>query len=99
MSQLDPHTQPQAAPRGLRTAGIAAAVVAAVVVVYGLVSRVHGTEQMRDWTQQQALPVVAVGWISPSRRVNSSVETRPFSASCSRRWTGPANSGASRARA
>ena len=60
MSQLDPHTQPQAAPRGLRTAGIAAAVVAAVVVVYGLVSRVHGTEQMRDWTQQQALPVVAV---------------------------------------
>jgi RND family efflux transporter MFP subunit len=61
MSQLDPHTQPQAAaPRGLRTAGIAAAVVAAIVVVYGLVSRVHGTEQMRDWTQQQALPVVTV---------------------------------------
>ncbi|MBD8899425.1 efflux RND transporter periplasmic adaptor subunit [Rhodanobacter sp. DHG33] len=60
MSQLDPHPQPQAAPRGLRTAGIAAAVVAAIVVVYGLVSRVHGTEQMRDWTQQQALPVVTL---------------------------------------
>ncbi|GAB3780176.1 efflux RND transporter periplasmic adaptor subunit [Dyella agri] len=60
MSQLDPHTQPQAAPRGLRTAGIAAAVVAAIIVVYGLASRVHGTEQMHDWTQQQALPVVTV---------------------------------------
>lgn len=61
MSQLDPHTQPQAAaPRGLRTAGIVAAVVAAVIVVYGLASRVHGTEEMHDWTQQQALPVVTV---------------------------------------
>ncbi|BFI94808.1 MAG: efflux RND transporter periplasmic adaptor subunit [Rhodanobacter sp.] len=61
MSQLDPHTRPQsAAPRGLRTAGLATAVVAAVIVVYGVASRVHGTEQMRAWTQQQALPVVAV---------------------------------------
>ena len=61
MSQLDPHSQPQpVAPRGLRTAGIVAAVVAAAIVVYGVASRVHGTEQMRAWTQQQALPVVAV---------------------------------------
>ena len=61
MSQLDPHSQPQpVAPRGLRTAGIVAAVVAAVIVVYGVASRAHGTEQMRAWTQQQALPVVAV---------------------------------------
>lgn len=59
MSQLEQHTQQQAAPRRLRLAGIVAVVVA-LIVVYGLVSRAVDTAHLRTWTQQQALPVVAV---------------------------------------
>jgi RND family efflux transporter MFP subunit len=64
MSQLEQHPAPPAAPRRLRLAGIAAAVVAVVVVVYGLASRAEENARLRDWTQQQALPVVAV--VQPS---------------------------------
>jgi RND family efflux transporter MFP subunit len=65
MSQLEQHPQQHAAPRHLRLAGIVAVVVAAIIVVYGLASRALGNARLRDWTQQQALPVVAV--VRPSQ--------------------------------
>ena len=59
MSQLEQHPQ-QPAPRHLRLAGVVAAVVAVVIVVYGVASRAVDNTHLRQWTLQQALPVVSV---------------------------------------
>src|SRR5262249_39001957 len=46
--------------RGLRLAGIAAALVALGIVATGLYSRAAGNARLREWTDAQAIPVVAV---------------------------------------
>lgn len=46
--------------RGLRIAGIIAVVVAAAIVVVGLVTRASGNARLREWTDAQSVPTVAV---------------------------------------
>ncbi|MFT3790254.1 MAG: efflux RND transporter periplasmic adaptor subunit [Rudaea sp.] len=55
--------------RGLRLTGLAAAVVAAVIVVYGITTRAGESSRLRDWTEAQALPTVAVD--PPSSSANT----------------------------
>ena len=50
--------------RGLRIAAIVALLVAAFVVVTGILSRRHDTAQTTRWTSAEAIPVVSV--VSPS---------------------------------
>ena len=56
--------------RGLRFAGIAAVIIAIVIVGHGVWTRASENSHLRDWTDAQALPTVAV--ILPSSGVNSS---------------------------
>lgn len=56
-------TSPQAEmqakpPRGLRSAGIAAGLVAAAVVLAGSLSRLHSTHEATQWSAAQAVPTV-----------------------------------------
>jgi RND family efflux transporter MFP subunit len=44
----------------LRVIGIIAVIVAAVIVVVGLVTRAHGNARLREWTDAQSVPTVAV---------------------------------------
>jgi RND family efflux transporter MFP subunit len=46
--------------RKLRITGFVAALIAAVIVVSGLVTRASGNAQLREWTDAQAVPTVAV---------------------------------------
>jgi RND family efflux transporter MFP subunit len=46
--------------RGLYIAGVSAAAVAAIVVVMGLASRKMADAKLSEWTEDQAVPVVAV---------------------------------------
>jgi RND family efflux transporter MFP subunit len=46
--------------RGLRIAGIAAAAGAAVIVVIGITTREMADARLSEWTENQAVPVVAV---------------------------------------
>lgn len=55
--------------RGLRLTGIAAVVIAGVIVAHGLIVRAAESSQLREWTEAQALPTVAVN--SPSSAVNT----------------------------
>jgi len=57
MSSSDPSRRLR---RGLRFAGIAGAVVAATVVATGVISRARGDQRLREWTEAQAIPTVAV---------------------------------------
>jgi RND family efflux transporter MFP subunit len=56
--------------RGLRLAGVIVAIVAIVIVVHGVLTRASENSRLRDWTDAQALPTVAV--ISPSNNANAS---------------------------
>jgi RND family efflux transporter MFP subunit len=47
-------------PSWLKTAGIAAACVAAIIVAIGLISRLHADQNVKNWTQAQAIPTVKV---------------------------------------
>lgn len=51
--------------RGLRIAGILALIVAIVIVIAGLVSRANGTARLKEWTDDQAVPTVAL--VSPAK--------------------------------
>ncbi len=55
--------------RRLRLTGVVAAVVAVVIVVYGIATRASENSRLHDWTEAQALPTVAI--ISPSAGANS----------------------------
>jgi RND family efflux transporter MFP subunit len=46
--------------KGLRVAGVIAVVVAVVIVVVGLVTRASGNARLREWTDAQSVPTVAV---------------------------------------
>jgi len=52
------------APRGLRIAGFVAAVAIVIAVIAGIVSRNVSASRVRQWTEEQAVPTVAV--VSPS---------------------------------
>jgi RND family efflux transporter MFP subunit len=56
-------TAPRPVPRRLRTVGLVILVLAVVVLVYGLVSRAAQGSKLRDVTDEQAVPNVAV--VSP----------------------------------
>lgn len=49
-----------AVPPRLKLAGIAALVIAAIIVVWGLVSRVVDAHDLNNWTEAQAVPTVQV---------------------------------------
>ena len=51
---------PRISTRALRVFGITAIVVVIVVVVTGLLMRASDNRQLRNWTDEQAIPVVSV---------------------------------------
>ncbi|MDC8015920.1 efflux RND transporter periplasmic adaptor subunit [Tahibacter soli] len=53
-------TASAASHRGLKVTGIAAAVVAALVVFAGVSSRASGNARLKEWTDAQAVPSVSV---------------------------------------
>ena len=57
---LSDRNPPRPVPRRLRTVGLVILILAVVVVVYGLVSRAAQGSKLRDMTEQQAIPNVAV---------------------------------------
>lgn len=67
MSQFD--ATPSVSRRGLRLTGIAAVVIAGIVVAHGLIVRASESSRLREWTDAQALPTVAVN--PPSSAVNT----------------------------
>jgi len=59
-----PHeTPPSAPPRNLRRIGLIAAAAAVVIALFGILQRRSHEAEVTQWTQQQAIPIVAV--ISP----------------------------------
>ena len=55
-------------PRKLRLAAIVAAVIVTVIVITGLVMRKSDDKRLRDWTDDQAIPTVAI--LKPGKRGN-----------------------------
>ena len=51
---------PPRAPRGLRRAGLAAVVAAVFIAVFGILERRGQDAEVRKWTQELAIPTVAV---------------------------------------
>jgi RND family efflux transporter MFP subunit len=68
MSQLDITPVRPVSSRLLRRTGIVAAGVAVAIVAYGLTVRASESSRLHEWTEAQALPVVAVN--RPSAAVN-----------------------------
>jgi RND family efflux transporter MFP subunit len=62
--------QPKKSWRGLRLAGVVLAIVAIAIVIHGVWTRASETSRLRDWTDAQALPTVAL--VSPTTGQNSS---------------------------
>ncbi len=56
--------------RGLRLAGVVVVILAIVIVAHGVWTRASENSRLRDWTDAQSLPTVAV--IAPSNTANSS---------------------------
>jgi RND family efflux transporter MFP subunit len=58
---MSPEQAPHAVSRrGLRLTGVAAVVIAAAVVIIGITTRKMADARLREWTEIQAVPVVAV---------------------------------------
>ena len=57
---------PNGALRQLRLAGIVAAVIVIIIVVAGLSLRASDNEQLRNWTEEQAIPSVVI--IKPAKQ-------------------------------
>ena len=53
-------TPPAVSRRGLRLTGIAAVALAATVVIVGIATRKMADARLREWTEIQAVPVVAI---------------------------------------
>jgi RND family efflux transporter MFP subunit len=62
MSQPNPPepVAPVVSRRGIRLAGLAAGLVAAFTVITGITLRENGNARLREWTETQAIPTVAV---------------------------------------
>ncbi|HZP68235.1 MAG TPA: efflux RND transporter periplasmic adaptor subunit, partial [Rudaea sp.] len=61
--------------RRLRAAGAIAGVVAIAIVVHGVITRAAENSRLRDWTEAQALPTVAV--VAPERSADASALELP----------------------
>jgi RND family efflux transporter MFP subunit len=61
--------------RGLRIAAVAAAAVAVIVIVQGITTRKMADARLSEWTENQALPVVAV--VTPDTRGKQTVIDLP----------------------
>ena len=59
MSPSDLHTSTRTR-RGLRVAALAGAIIAIVIVAEGVWTRASGDTKLRNWTEAQAIPTVAV---------------------------------------
>ncbi|WP_020649072.1 efflux RND transporter periplasmic adaptor subunit [Solimonas variicoloris] len=57
---MSPLNTAPAAPRGLRTAAIVAAIVLLAIVAIGLTTRARSASELRAWTAENAIPTVAV---------------------------------------
>ena len=60
---MPPETPQTGAPvsrRGFYIAGISAAIIAAVIVIVGITTRKVADAKLQEWTENQAIPVVAV---------------------------------------
>jgi RND family efflux transporter MFP subunit len=71
---------PDSAPRpvsrrGLLIAGVTAAIVAVVIVVFGITTRKIADAKLQEWTENQAIPVVAVA--PPETRGKTSTFSLP----------------------
>jgi RND family efflux transporter MFP subunit len=53
-------SNPNVSRRKLRAVGVIALIIAIAVVVSGIVTRAHGNAHLREWTDEQAIPTVAV---------------------------------------
>ncbi|HEY9380161.1 MAG TPA: efflux RND transporter periplasmic adaptor subunit, partial [Burkholderiales bacterium] len=58
----------EASPRKVRLAVIVAAIVVTIIVITGLVMRKSDDKQLREWTDDQAIPTVAI--LKPGKRGN-----------------------------
>jgi multidrug efflux pump subunit AcrA (membrane-fusion protein) len=58
----------EASPRKVRLAVIVAAIIITIIVITGLVMRRSDDKQLRDWTDDQAIPTVAL--LKPGKRGN-----------------------------
>jgi RND family efflux transporter MFP subunit len=57
---MSPDTIPTPQPRRLRLAGIIAAIVVLAIVVAGVATRANESRNLRDWTNEQAVPSVVL---------------------------------------
>lgn len=58
---MPPETRPASVSRrGLYIAGLSATLIAVVIVVFGITTRKVADAKLREWTENQAVPVVAV---------------------------------------
>ncbi|MGH6869359.1 MAG: efflux RND transporter periplasmic adaptor subunit, partial [Methylocella sp.] len=57
---MTPKSIPAVAPRRLRLFGIIAAVAAIGLAVYGIVDRARSKQEVQIWTNEQAIPTVAL---------------------------------------
>src|SRR5258706_3564596 len=80
--------QPILSRRALRVTAVAAAAVAAVIVVQGIATRKLANARLSEWTEDRALPVVAVATpdtpgkrttIDLPGRLETYSQTQPFS--------------------
>jgi len=60
MPPESPLPSPVLSQRGLRIAGISALIVAVVIVAAGITTRKFADAKLQEWTENQAVPVVAV---------------------------------------
>ncbi len=58
--QPEHDTPPMPPPRNLRRVGLVAVVAAIVIAVFGILQRRGHEAEVKQWTQQQAVPTVAV---------------------------------------
>ncbi|MGE5513555.1 MAG: efflux RND transporter periplasmic adaptor subunit [Bacteroidota bacterium] len=71
---LDDHAW-VASRRGLRIAGMVGSAIAALIVVMGIATREAGNAELRNWTEMQAVPTVAV--VLPDSRAASATLDLP----------------------
>ena len=62
---MRPDQAPPVSPRKIRLYGTVAIGVLAAVVVTGIITRSNGDVKLREWTDAQAVPSVAVGLPRP----------------------------------
>jgi RND family efflux transporter MFP subunit len=60
MPSENANAPPAVAPRGLRVVGILVALAVAIAVVAGILSRNVSASRVRQWTEEQAVPTVAL---------------------------------------